>query len=135
MFVSSFALLIAALLNFIFPNAIRLFIYITTLSTVLFLVVWVMIIVSYIVYVKKNPQEHKENKFKLRGGRIMGYIVLAFFFFVFILLFFSNDTRAAIFISPLWFIFLFFYYKKYKKNAEALARRQSTSDQRISRNI
>ena len=98
MFVSSFALLIAALLTFIFPNAIRLFIYITTLSTVLFLVVWAMIIMSYIVY---NPQEHKENKFKLRGGRMMGYIVLAFFFFVFILLFFSNNTRAAIFISPL----------------------------------
>ncbi|MDI1796073.1 amino acid permease, partial [Staphylococcus aureus] len=40
MLVSSIALLIAALLNYIFPNAIQLFIYVTTLSTVLFLVVW-----------------------------------------------------------------------------------------------
>ncbi len=40
MFVSSITLLIAALLNFVFPDAIKLFIYVTTLSTVLFLVVW-----------------------------------------------------------------------------------------------
>ena len=36
MLVSSITLLIAALLNFIFPDAIKLFIYVTTLSTVLF---------------------------------------------------------------------------------------------------
>lgn len=124
MFVSSITLLIAALLNFIFPDAIKLFIYVTTLSTVLFLVVWGMIIVSYIAYVKKNPEQHQSSAFKLWGGKIIAYIVLSFFIFIFILLFFSKDTRVAIFISPLWFIFLFFYYKKYKNNAESLANRQ-----------
>lgn len=116
MLVSSITLLIAALLNFIFPDAIKLFIYVTTLSTVLFLVVWGMIIVSYIAYVKKNPEQHQSSAFKLWGGKIIAYIVLSFFIFIFILLFFSKDTRVAIFISPLWFIFLFFYYKKYKNN-------------------
>lgn len=130
MFVSSFTLLVAALLNFIFPDAIQLFIYVTTLSTVLFLVVWAMIIVSYIIYVKKNPQEHKDNKFKLIGGQATAYVVLAFFAFVFILLFFSDDTRAAIFISSFWFIFLYFYYKKYKNNAKDLADKQRLSDQK-----
>lgn len=124
MFVSSITLLIAALLNFIFPDAIKLFIYVTTLSTVLFLVVWGMIIISYIAYVKKNPEQHQSSAFKLWGGKIIAYIVLSFFLFIFILLFFSKDTRVAIFISPLWFIFLFFYYKKYKNNAESLADRQ-----------
>ena len=124
MLVSSITLLIAALLNFIFPDAIKLFIYVTTLSTVLFLVVWGMIIVSYIAYVKKNPERHRSSAFKLWGGKIIAYIVLSFFIFIFILLFFSKDTRVAIFISPLWFIFLFFYYKKYKNNAESLADRQ-----------
>ena len=52
MLVSSGTLL-ATLLNFIFPDAIKLFIYVTTLSTVLFLVVWAMIIISYIVFVKR----------------------------------------------------------------------------------
>ena len=124
MLVSSITLLIAALLNFVFPDAIKLFIYVTTLSTVLFLVVWGMIIVSYIAYVKKNPERHRSSAFKLWGGKIIAYIVLSFFIFIFILLFFSKDTRVAIFISPLWFIFLFFYYKKYKNNAESLAKRQ-----------
>ena len=124
MLVSSITLLIAALLNFIFPDAIKLFIYVTTLSTVLFLVVWGMIIVSYIAYVKKNTEQHQSSAFKLWGGKIIAYIVLSFFIFIFILLFFSKDTRVAIFISPLWFIFLFFYYKKYKNNAESLADRQ-----------
>lgn len=124
MLVSSITLLIAALLNFIFPDAIKLFIYVTTLSTVLFLVVWGMIIVSYIAYVKKNPEQHQSSAFKLWGGKIIAYIVLSFFIFIFILLFFSKVTRVAIFISPLWFIFLFFYYKKYKNNAESLADRQ-----------
>ncbi len=124
MFVSSITLLIAALLNFVFPDAIKLFIYVTTLSTVLFLVVWGMIIVSYIAYVKKNPEQHQSSAFKLWGEKIIAYIVLSFFLFIFILLFFSKDTRVAIFISPLWFIFLFFYYKKYKNNAESLADRQ-----------
>ncbi|MCG1554552.1 amino acid permease [Staphylococcus epidermidis] len=124
MLVSSITLLIAALLNFIFPDAIKLFIYVTTLSTVLFLVVWGMIIVSYIAYVKKNPEQHQSSAFKLWGGKIIAYIVLSFFILIFILLFFSKDTRVAIFISPLWFIFLFFYYKKYKNNAESLADRQ-----------
>ena len=124
MLVSSITLLIAALLNFVFPDAIKLFIYVTTLSTVLFLVVWGMIIVSYIAYVKKNPEQHQSSAFKLWGGKIIAYIVLSFFIFIFILLFFSKDTRVAIFISPLWFFFLFFYYKKYKNNAESLADRQ-----------
>lgn len=124
MLVSSITLLIAALLNFVFPDAIKLFIYVTTLSTVLFLVVWGMIIVSYIAYVKKNPEQHQSSAFKLWGGKIIAYIVLSFFIFIFIWLFFSKDTRVAIFISPLWFIFLFFYYKKYKNNAESLADRQ-----------
>ena len=78
MLVSSITLLIAALLNFIFPDAIKLFIYVTTLSTVLFLVVWGMIIVSYIAYVKKNPEQHQSSAFKLWGGKIIAYIVLSF---------------------------------------------------------
>lgn len=128
MLVSSIALLIAALLNYIVPNAIQLFIYVTTLSTVLFLVVWAMIIVAYLMYLKKHPEAHKNSKFKLIGGKPIAYIILAFFFFVFILLFFSDETRAAIYISPFWFIFLFFFYKKYKTNAEKLAYEQRQND-------
>ena len=122
MLVSSGTLL-ATLLNFIFPDAIKLFIYVTTLSTVLFLVVWAMIIISYIVFVKRI----QKNTIRINLNSLVDlrqrYVVLAFFAFVFVLLFFSEDTRAAIFISPIWFIFLFIFYRKYKSNAEDLAER------------
>ncbi|MGU9533902.1 hypothetical protein [Acinetobacter baumannii] len=109
----------AALVYYIFPNAIQLFIYVTTLSTVLFLVVWAMIIVAYLMYLKKHPEAHKNSKFKLIGGKPIAYIILAFFFFVFILLFFSDETRAAIYISPFWFIFLYFAVKSSLLNHDA----------------
>ena len=91
--------------------------------------------IGFLKEVKKNPQEHKNNKFKLFGGQATAYIVLAFFAFVFILLFFSDDTRAAIFISPFWFIFLYFYYKKYKNNAKELAEKQKLADKKHTENL
>ena len=69
----------------------------------------------FIIYVRKNPEEHKHNKFKLLGGKAIAYVILAFFLFVFVLLFFSADTRVAICISPVWFIFLFLFYKSIRK--------------------
>ena len=78
-----------------------------------------MIIVAYLMYLKKHPEAHKNSKFKLIGGKPIAYIILAFFFFVFILLFFSDRTRAAIYISPFWFIFFFSFYKNTKLNAES----------------
>ena len=83
MLVSSITLLIAALLNFIFPDAIKLFIYVTTLSTVLFLVVWGMIIVSYIAYVKKNPEQHQSSAFKLWGGKLLPILCYLFHIYLY----------------------------------------------------
>ena len=50
---SSALLLIAALLNYIFPDATLVFTYVTTISTVLFVVVWALIIIAYINYSRK----------------------------------------------------------------------------------
>jgi len=84
---SSALLLIAALLNYIFPDATLVFTYVTTLSTVLFLIVWALIIIAYINYSSKNPELHKASTFKLPGGKYMGYVILLFFILVFGLLF------------------------------------------------
>lgn len=119
MFISTSILLIAVMLNYIFPNAIQLFIYITTVSTVLYLLVWVLIITSYIKYARINKQEHKQNTFKLKGGHYMAYVVLAFFFFVFVLLFFSNETRRAIFFLPIWLIATLLMYIRFKRKKKS----------------
>ncbi|MCU7258621.1 amino acid permease, partial [Pseudomonas aeruginosa] len=76
---SSALLLIAALLNYIFPDATLVFTYVTTLSTVLFLIVWALIIIAYINYSSKNPELHKASTYKLPGGKYMGYVILLFF--------------------------------------------------------
>ena len=50
-----------ALLNYIFPNATLVFTYVTTISTVLFIIVWALIIWAYINYHRKNPELHKKQ--------------------------------------------------------------------------
>ncbi|MFQ3854091.1 amino acid permease [Staphylococcus parequorum] len=116
-FVSCALLMIAALLNYIVPNATLVFTYITTVSTVLFLAVWALITVAYINYTKRNPEAHKQANFKLLGGKYMGYIILIFFFLVFCLLFVSEVTRTAVFLTPIWFVALSLMYLRYKKVA------------------
>lgn len=95
------------------PDATLVFTYVTTISTVLFLVVWALIIVAYINYQKRNPQAHKNSIYKLHGGRFSGYLILIFFVFVFALLFVNPVTRTAVFLSPIWFILLGFMYWRY----------------------
>ncbi|PXX85330.1 gamma-aminobutyrate permease [Staphylococcus warneri] len=112
---SSALLLIAALLNYIFPDATLVFTYVTTLSTVLFLIVWALIIIAYINYSSKNPELHKASTYKLPGGKYMGYVILLFFILVFSLLFVNETTRRAIYLTPLWFVLLGFMYWRYKK--------------------
>ncbi|MCE3392943.1 gamma-aminobutyrate permease, partial [Staphylococcus aureus] len=80
-FASSALLLVAALLNYIFPDATKVFTYVTTISTVLFLVVWGLIIIAYINYSRKNPDLHKKATYKLFGGKYMGYLIFVFFIF------------------------------------------------------
>ena len=116
-FVSCALLMIAALLNYIVPNATLVFTYITTVSTVLFLAVWALITVAYINYTKRNPEAHKQANFKLVGGKYMGYIILIFFFLVFCLLFVNEVTRTAVFLTPIWFVALSLMYLRYQKVA------------------
>ena len=50
---SSALLLVTRLLNYIFPDATLVFTYVTTISTVLFIIVWALIIIAYINYHRK----------------------------------------------------------------------------------
>ena len=72
---SSALLLIAALLNYIFPDATLVFTYVTTISTVLFVVVWALIIIAYINYSRKI-QNFIRKRYKLPGGQYMDTLYL-----------------------------------------------------------
>ncbi|UTH08510.1 amino acid permease [Macrococcoides canis] len=107
---SSVLLLISVLLNYIIPNANAVFTLVTTVATVFFIVVWSIIMFAYLKYLKTRPELHKHSTYKMPGGKIAAYIVLAFFTFVFLLLFMAEDTRMGLFVSPVWFILLAIMY-------------------------
>ncbi len=43
---------------------------VTSVSATLFMGVWVVIVVSYLVYLRKRPQLHAESHFKSPGGAL-----------------------------------------------------------------
>jgi D-serine/D-alanine/glycine transporter len=87
-------------------SIIDAFTLITTVSSVLFMVVWSLILVAYLVFRKKFPQRHEASKFKVPGGVFMCWVVLAFFAFMVVVVTFENDTRSALMVTPIWFVLL-----------------------------
>lgn len=87
-------------------SVIDAFTLITTVSSVLFMVVWSLILAAYLVFRRKFPERHAASKFKVPGGAFMCWVVLAFFAFMVVVLTFENDTRSALMATPIWFVIL-----------------------------
>ncbi len=79
---------------------------VTTISSVLFVFVWSLIVISYIVYRRRYPEAHAKSIYKMPGGVAMCYIVLAFFAFFLYLLTREADTLQAMIYTPIWFVIL-----------------------------
>lgn len=99
-------LLAGAMLVYVVPNLVTAFTLVTTLSAVLFMFVWSLILLAYIAYRRKRPQQHAASVFKMPGGVAMCWGVLAFFAFVIVLLTLQHDTLQALLASPVWFLIL-----------------------------
>jgi D-serine/D-alanine/glycine transporter len=106
---------ISVILNYVVPNATTVFVYISTVSTVLNIFIWTLITFSYYRYTKKRPNEHKNSKFKLPGGRVTSIIIIIFFIFIFGVLLVNPDTRTAVYFTPVWLIILSLMYLKYSR--------------------
>ncbi|ALC04962.1 D-serine/D-alanine/glycine transporter [Corynebacterium deserti GIMN1.010] len=87
-------------------TVIEAFTLITTVSSVLFMVVWSYILVAYIVYRRRNPELHEKSVFKMPGGVVMAVVVLVFFVAMLGVLSLETDTRTALLATPVWFIIL-----------------------------
>ena len=103
---SCFCLLLGAALIYLIPNLITAFTLVTTLSAILFMFVWSLILCAYIAYRRKRPEQHLTSTYKMPGGVAMCYACLAFFAFVLVLLTLQPDTRQALIVSPAWFVLL-----------------------------
>lgn len=119
LYFSAVCLLLGAALQYFVPNTVRAFTLATTLSTILFICVWIIIIWSYIVYYKTRPELHAKSTFKLPGGLVTCWMVIIFFLSMIVVLALEEDTRQALMVSPIWFILLVigyfgFYKQKHK---------------------
>lgn len=79
---------------------------VTTISAVLFMFVWSIIMISYVIYRKRHPGSHAQSIYKMPGGVPMCWVVLAFFVFILVLLTREADTRSAMIATPVWFAIL-----------------------------
>ena len=87
----------------------------TTLSTILFICVWIVIMWSYINYRKNRPELHAQSTFKLPGGVVTGWVVIAFFLATIFFLALDETTLESLKVSPIWFVILaigYFFAKK-----------------------
>ena len=116
LYFSTACLLGGAALQYFVPNTVEAFTLATTLSTILFILVWIIILWSYLVYYKTRPELHAKSVFKLPGGPITCYVVIAFFIGVIYVLSLEPDTFRALKVSPIWLVILaigyFGFYKK-----------------------
>ncbi|MBD8163281.1 D-serine/D-alanine/glycine transporter [Erwinia persicina] len=106
LFFSCLCLLGGVALIYLIPNVMTVFTLVTTVSAILFMFVWTIILCSYLAYRKKHPQRHAESAYKMPLGKLMCWVCMAFFAFVLVLLTLEEDTRQALMVTPLWFILL-----------------------------
>ncbi|KEG22960.1 D-serine/D-alanine/glycine transporter [Bartonella bacilliformis] len=92
------------------PTIIDAFTIVTTISAILFMFVWSLILVSYIVYRRNRPTQHAMSIYKMPGGVFVCWGILAFFAFIVFLLTLEPDTLIALKYTPLWFVFLGIVY-------------------------
>ncbi|KAA0965722.1 amino acid permease [Sporosarcina sp. ANT_H38] len=109
LFFSTVIILIAVVLNYVMPEGV--FTLITSISTVCFLFIWGIIVISHLKYRKTRPDLVRKSKFKMPLYPFSNYMILAFLAFVFVVLALAEDTRIALFVTPVWFILLLGIYK------------------------
>ncbi|WP_066065158.1 amino acid permease [Neobacillus soli] len=112
---STVVILIAVVLNYVMPEGV--FTLITSISTVCFIFIWGITVISHLKYRKTRPELAKVNKFKLPLYPFSNYLILAFLAFVLVVLALAEDTRVALFVTPVWFILLIAIYKMRKTKA------------------
>ncbi|MNZ77789.1 D-serine/D-alanine/glycine transporter [compost metagenome] len=111
LYFSCTCLLLGAVLIYMVPNVIEAFTLVTTVSAVLFMFVWTLILLSYLKYRKTRAALHQASTYKMPGGRFMCYVCLAFFAFILVLLSLEADTRSALIVTPIWFVLLAVTYQ------------------------
>ncbi|SFE80552.1 D-serine/D-alanine/glycine transporter [Paracidovorax wautersii] len=111
-------LLLGAFLMWVVPDLVEAFTLVTTVSAILYMFVWSLILLSYIAYRRKRAALHAASKYKMPGGVALCCVCLAFFAGVMVLLSFETDTRQALVATPAWFVLLAVAYQFVRRRAD-----------------
>jgi D-serine/D-alanine/glycine transporter len=87
-------------------SVIGAFTLVTTVSSLLFMFVWAMILISYLVYRRRHAQRHADSSYPMPAGVVMCWAIFAFFAFVIWTLCTDRETAIALAWTPLWFVVL-----------------------------
>jgi len=105
-----------AVLQYFVPNTMEAFTLASSLCVILFISVWILIMACYLRYRKTRPELHAASTFKMPGGVLMAYAVIAFFLFTLVILALEPDTLKALYVSPVWVVVLgVTYYAFYSR--------------------
>nr|WP_323745157.1 amino acid permease [Actinomyces haliotis] len=96
------ALLTSIPLLYVSDSIMAAFTAVTTVASVLFILVWCVILMCYLRYRRLRPEVAEASAFRMPGGRAAAWACLVFFVFVTWTLTLADDTRVAVVWSPLW---------------------------------
>jgi D-serine/D-alanine/glycine transporter len=107
---------IGTLILFVTPNVMSAFNIVTSLTSILTVFAFGMILASYLAYRKKRPDLHAQSVYKMPAGIFMSWFGIVFMVFVVAILCLDEYTRISLFVSPFWFIGLWIAYKRRNRN-------------------
>lgn len=120
-------LLAGAFLMWVVPDLVEAFTLVTTVSAILFMFVWSLILLSYIAYRRQRASLHEASRYKMPGGVAMCWACLVFFAAILGLLTLQADTRQALVVTPAWFALLAIAYQFVRRQASRQSAERSTA--------
>ncbi|MFE5775787.1 amino acid permease [Brachybacterium sp. NPDC056505] len=97
---------------------------VTTVSSLCFMFVWTMILLSYLAYRRRRPQDHAASRFRMPLGGVMPFVVMAFFAFLLWAFTGASDTLAGLLATPVWFLLVAIGYVLIRRDGAHAAQRE-----------
>ncbi|TSO26978.1 amino acid permease [Lactobacillus sp. LL6] len=110
--VSSLILFVIVILNYLMPA--KIFDVVSTVSTICFIIVWMIIMWAHIKYRQAN--KNNLGSFRMPGYPITSWLTLIFYFVILVILFFIESTRLPLIISIIFVVLLWGCYGLVEKH-------------------
>ena len=104
LFLSCVFLLSAAVLLAFGDSILSVFTVVTSMSATLFMVVWVLIVIAYLFYVRKYPNKHRSSTFPLPGGVFSAWLFIAFIAAMVVVLSLETESLQGLLMSAAWML-------------------------------